>query len=796
MRGPFDITWPLGSFPGNTPQESAGRVLNCCSEPLGPGGPSPAAYHRQPGLSQFAATTHSGYRGGLIVNNLSYETWLNTASTIDAGGNEINLGAFPGSKHISIARNQNVHPDVVAVDPDNGAYILDTSALASATATATVAGTHFIAGDQVSLSCSNSNLAGFPATVTYTLGSSETATTVAAGLTALINANATLIAANLTALSALGVITISQQGSNGNLTTLASSVTAIGHTAGLVGNVSGPGGGHAGNETITITPGSGTATATIGGTVFVANDTVALTFTNPAFPAFPITVTYTLGAGSSAIIIATGLVALINGNGTLNASSISASNGGTAVITILQPLGDETVTLTVLTGGSGTPGIVFAGAPLAYNGLGEMPQPNSISFQDGYFFFTIADGRVFATGINSLSLNPLTFVTIQSRSDVTLLRGIAFSGLMFFFTTGSCEVWQDVANVAPNFPYARQVVLPFGLLQANAIAGWETGFDDLSWVAQDFGVWELPYGSLAPTKISPPDLDRLIEVQHRAGNLIVSSVYMFAGKKFWVISSPAWTWEFNLGTQQWNERTSLNSSGLQGRWRGDGGHPAFGKWLMGDTQSGTLCFVDDQNYTELGMPMLMRLESAPVAQFPNRIRVARADFNFTTGSGQATRAIIMMVTGSAAGTGGVVRLTVDETQQVSTNDTVIVSAVGGTTEANGTWPVTVIDATHIELQGSVFAHAWTSGGTATDVTAPPNVINPTVAISWSDNDGLIWKNPLLRSLGPQGASKTTRVVVKHTGMSGPQGRRWRLDITDPVNAPFMSATQADNPAEG
>jgi hypothetical protein len=192
----------------------------------------------------------------------------------------------------------------------------------------------------------------------------------------------------------------------------------------------------------------------------------------------------------------------------------------------------------------------------------------------------------------------------------------------------------------------------------------------------------------------------------------------------------------------------------------------------------------------------MRLESAPVAQFPNRIRVARADFNFTTGSGQATRAIIMMVKGSAAGTGGVVRLQVDSTQQVNTNDTVIVSAVGGTTEANGTWPVTVIDATHIELQGSVFVHGWTSGGTATDVTAPPNVINPTVAISWSDNDGLIWKNPLLRSLGPQGSSKTTRVVVKHTGMSGPQGRRWRLDITDPVNAPFMSATQSDNPAEG
>jgi hypothetical protein len=38
------------------------------------------------------------------------------------------------------------------------------------------------------------------------------------------------------------------------------------------------------------------------------------------------------------------------------------------------------------------------GAPANYNGGGNLPQPNSVWFQDGYFFFTIADGRVFASG--------------------------------------------------------------------------------------------------------------------------------------------------------------------------------------------------------------------------------------------------------------------------------------------------------------------------------------------------------------------------------------------------------------
>jgi hypothetical protein len=272
---------------------------------------------------------------------------------------------------------------------------------------------------------------------------------------------------------------------------------------------------------------------------------------------------------------------------------------------------------------------------------------------------------------------------------------------------------------------------------------------------------------------------------------------MFAGKKFWSLQSPNWTWEFNLGTQQWNERWSLSPFGTQGRWRGTGGHPAFGKWLLGDIQSGTLCYIDDQNKTELGAPMLSRLESAPVANFPNRIRVARADFNFSVGAGQVTRAIVMTVTGTSAGGGAPprVRLQVDQTQQVNTGDTVNVTGVGGTTEANGAWPVIVIDATNIELQGTVFAHAWTSGGTATDVTAPPNVSSPQVAISWSDDGGVTWGNPILRSLGQQDIAKTTRIVLSRCGISGAMGRKWRLDVTDPVNSSFMNATQSDNPAK-
>jgi hypothetical protein len=141
LPNPTPIPWPTSSFPGNNPQESAGRLINVYAEPLGEGGPGKWKWIRSPGLSQFAATENSGYRGGLIVNNLSYETWANVADTVTSAGvaSPIGTGLFPGTKKVSIARNNaSPTPDVVAVDLDNGAYILGSAAVGAASATATI----------------------------------------------------------------------------------------------------------------------------------------------------------------------------------------------------------------------------------------------------------------------------------------------------------------------------------------------------------------------------------------------------------------------------------------------------------------------------------------------------------------------------------------------------------------------------------------------------------------------------------------------------------------------------------
>lgn len=79
------------------------------------------------------------------------------------------------------------------------------------------------------------------------------------------------------------------------------------------------------------------------------------------------------------------------------------------------------------------------------------------------------------------------------------------------------------------------------------------------------------------------------------------------------------------------------------------------------------------------------------------------------------------VTGAVTSSGAV-KLTVTAHGRTS-GDVVYVTGIVGTTEANGAWVASVVDANHFVLVGSAFVHAWVSGGT---------VYLPTVATFTAD----------------------------------------------------------------
>jgi len=82
---------------------------------------------------------------------------------------------------------------------------------------------------------------------------------------------------------------------------------------------------------------------------------------------------------------------------------------------------------------------------------------------------------------------------------------------------------------------------------------------------------------------------------------------------------------------------------------------------------------------------------------------------FRTGYGWTVVDGLLVVSGTS-NSAGLIRVTTSALHGLTTGDSVFIYGVNGTTNANGTWTVTVINTTIIQLQGSTYNGAWINGG--------------------------------------------------------------------------------------
>ncbi len=100
---------------------------------------------------------------------------------------------------------------------------------------------------------------------------------------------------------------------------------------------------------------------------------------------------------------------------------------------------------------------------------------------------------------------------------------------------------------------------------------------------------------------------------------------------------------------------------------------------------------------------------------------AESSYELFRTRGTETRTILVpsgpapaTITNAISGTGGAIQVTytpISTNPTLATGNIVAISNVGGTTEANGSWVITVVDATDILLNGSVFTNTYSGGGT-------------------------------------------------------------------------------------
>src|ERR1044072_7378434 len=254
----------------------------------------------------------------------------------------------------------------------------------------------------------------------------------------------------------------------------------------------------------------------------------------------------------------------------------------------------------------------------------DLPQPNSVSGVKGYFAFTIADGRLFASDLNSVNLNALSFTTAPGR----LLRGVSYRDEWFVFGDNFCQIYRD-AGLSP-FPFDLVATIPVGLAGTQASAGGERGFTGtMAWAAQDDVVYKL--SGYTPQPVSTEDVSRDIAATPDKGAL-EASVYMSNGNTFWVLTRPGvWSWTLNVTTGTWGERASYD----QQSWRAARTIKAFSTWLAGDRHSGKLFEIGADVFREGDDPLVFEVVSGAVLASPNRLAIGRPDVGMVGAGGRA-----------------------------------------------------------------------------------------------------------------------------------------------------------------
>jgi len=326
----------------------------------------------------------------------------------------------------------------------------------------------------------------------------------------------------------------------------------------------------------------------------------------------------------------------------------------------------------------------------------DLPATNSLGFIDGFFIATTAQGRAYASGVNDTTFNELDYATAEASPD-GLVRAIAMRQDLLLMGETTVEFWSNAGN-ATGFPFTRSHVLPVGLLAPFAVAGHETGFPDpLMWVGNNGVVYRL--SGYSPERVSSTQLERMILAEPNPA-VLEATVFVSAGRSFWSLTSPNWTWVYDMTAGSWSERQSYGEP----NWRVSICANALDRWLAFDAMTAEIFAIDDRNPREGDQPLLFEVRSNVMHRFPGRFSISKASFDFATGVG-------------------------------------------------------------------------------VDRGISPVETDPRVSISWSDDGGVSFSTALLRELGQQGEQQ--RIDVWRTGLTGRQGRQWRLQCSDPVDVVLM-----------
>jgi hypothetical protein len=271
---------------------------------------------------------------------------------------------------------------------------------------------------------------------------------------------------------------------------------------------------------------------------------------------------------------------------------------------------------------------ILSGGTLTQISDADLPTPNSIDYQDGFFLFGIEDGRIYSSDLeDGTEIQGDAFGTARSDSS-NLVRVKSHAGFVYVFKQKGTEIWQsDPALAAENFVFAPiQQDIPIGCIAAFSIEELERG---LVWVDND-GI--VRYGrDGSAQRISTHAVERAIasltDAQRRA---IEAFTFSFHGHQYYTMSSASWTWQFDLVNGTWAERMSYGAA----RWLASSSQQYNGAYIVGSNSDGKIYQIDPETFDEGGENLVTEIWCAHSHNFPDAMLVDAFELDVISGVGQ------------------------------------------------------------------------------------------------------------------------------------------------------------------
>ncbi len=251
---------------------------------------------------------------------------------------------------------------------------------------------------------------------------------------------------------------------------------------------------------------------------------------------------------------------------------------------------------------------------------------HSVDFLDGYFILGLRSGIFQITDQNDTAINALDFAEAEGRPDAGV-RIKVHERRMWYFGDLTTEVWVNTGNA--DFPLERDTAfIETGCLSKHSVVTFD---NTLAFV--DHRARVVKFNGYTPTVISTAEVERDIRRTKRAqrSEEIEGFVWFDAGREFYVLSGPDWTWVFDASTQLWHQKKSHLSS----RWIGRGYIDAFDKHLVGSFEDGILYEMSHDYKDEVGSPLIMDLRSAILGPWPANVSWEEIAIDFEVGVGNA-----------------------------------------------------------------------------------------------------------------------------------------------------------------